>query len=121
MRRLIVSTLVSIICAVSAAAQIAEQPTKRAAVQDQLIVPKADSQTTDEESTQSIEETLVSRLASTGLTDIEMFPLSFVARAKSADGKPVVFVLYPDENLEWQVSPVDEDDSSPSTPNHERP
>jgi hypothetical protein len=74
---------------VPAAAQIAEQPTKRAAVQDQVIVPTANGQATDEESTHSIEETLVSRLASTGLTDIEMFPLSFVARAKNADGRPV--------------------------------
>jgi hypothetical protein len=117
MRRLIVSTLVSLVCAVPAAAQIAEQPTKRVAVQDQVIVPKTDGQTTDEESTQSIEETLLSRLASAGLTEIEMFPLSFVARAKNADGKPVIFVLYPDASLEWQVSPVDEDDTSPSTPN----
>jgi hypothetical protein len=117
MRRLIVSTLVSLVCAVPAAAQIAEQQSKRAAVQDEVIVPKADSQTTDKESTQSIEETLVSRLASAGLTDIEMVPLSFVARAKNADGKPVILVLYPNSNLEWQVSPVDENDTSPSTPN----
>jgi hypothetical protein len=117
MRRLIVSTLVSLVCAVPATAQIAEQPAKRAAIQDQVIVPKADGQTTDKDSMQSIEETLLSRLASAGLNDIEMFPLSFVARAKNADGKPVVFVLYPDKNLEWQVSPVDEDDTLPSTPN----
>jgi hypothetical protein len=117
MRRLIVSTLVSLVCAVPAAAQIAEQPTKRAAVQDQVIVPKADGQTTDKESTQSIEETLVSRLASAGLTDIEMVPLSFVARAKNAEGRSVILVLYPDSNSEWQVSPVDENDTSPSAPN----
>jgi hypothetical protein len=122
MRRLIVSTLVSLVCAVPAAAQVTEQPAKQAAVQNQVItVPKADGQITDEESTQSIEETLVSRLASAGLTDIEVFPLSFVARAKNADGKPVIFVLSPDANLEWQVTPVDEDDTSPSTPNQERP
>ena len=91
---------------------------RQAAVQDQVItVPKADGQNTDKESAQSIEKTLVNRLASAGLTDIEMAPLSFVARAKNADGKPVIFVLYPDANLEWQVSPVDEDDTSPSTPN----
>ncbi len=91
---------------------------RQAAVQDQVItVPKDDGQNTDKESAQSIEKTLVNRLASGGLTDIEMAPLSFVARAKNADGKPVIFVLYPDANLEWQVSPVDEDDTSPSTPN----
>ena len=122
MRRLIVSTLVSLVCAVPAAAQIAGQVARQTAVQDQVItVPKADGQNTDKESTQSIEETLVGRLASAGLTDIEMVPSSLVVRAKNADGKPVILVLYPDSNLEWQVSPVDEDDTSPSTPNQERP
>jgi hypothetical protein len=122
MRRLIVSTLVSLVCAVPAAAQVTEQPAKQAAVQNQVITaPKADGQNKDEESTQAIEETLVSRLASAGLTDIEMVPLSFVVRAKNADGKPVILVLYPDSNLEWQVRPVDEDVTSPSTPNQELP
>jgi hypothetical protein len=117
MRRLIVSTLVSLVCAVPAAAQVTEQPTKRADVQDQVIVPKANGQKTDAGSTQSIEETLVTRLVGAGLTDIEIAPFSFVARAKNADGKLLTFVLYPDANLEWQVDPVNEDDTSPSAPN----
>jgi hypothetical protein len=59
------------------------------------------------------------RLASAGLTDIEMAPWSFMVRAKNPDGKPVILLLYPDSNLEWQVSPVDEDDPSTSSPNQE--
>lgn len=122
MRRLIVSTLVSLVCAVPAAAQLAVRTARQTAVQDQVITtPKADGQNTDKDSTQSIEETLVSRLAGAGLTEIEIVPFSFVARAKNADGKPVTFVLYPDANLEWQVDPVNEDDTSPSTPNQELP
>lgn len=122
MRRLIVSTLVSLVCTVPAAAQVTGQPARQAAVEDQVITgPKAGGQNTDEESTQSIEQTLVTRLASAGLTDIEVFPLSFVARAKNADGKPVIFVLYPDENLEWQVSPVDENDTSSGNANRAPP
>ena len=60
------------------------------------------------------------RLASAGLTDIEIVPSSFVVRAKNADGRSVILVLYPDLNLEWQVSPVDDDDPSTSSPNQER-
>jgi hypothetical protein len=39
---------------------------------------------------QSIEETLKRRLASAGLTDIEIVPSSFVVRAKNADGRSVI-------------------------------
>jgi hypothetical protein len=120
MRRLIVLTLVSVVCAVPATAQVAEQLAKQAAVQDQVMAaPKAD-QKTDDESSQSIEETLKRRLASAGLTDIEIVPSSFVVRAKNADGRSVILVLYPDSNLEWQFSPVDDDDPSTSSPNQER-
>jgi hypothetical protein len=116
MRGLIVSTFLSLVCAVPVAAGIAEQTTRRATVQDQVIaVLNADGQKADEDSTQSIEQTLITRLTSAGLTEIEIVPFSFVARAKNADGKPVTFVLYPDANLEWQVDPVNEDDTSPST------
>jgi hypothetical protein len=121
MRRLIVSILMSLVCAVPAAAQVAEQLTKQVAVQDQVMAaPKADDQKAGDESTQSIEETLMRQLATAGLTDIEMAPVSFMVRAKNADGKPVLLLLYPDSNLEWQVTPVDEDDPSTSSPNQER-
>jgi hypothetical protein len=118
MRRLIVSIVMSLVCAVPAAAQVAEQLTKQVAVQDQVMAaPKADDQKAGDESTQSIEETLMRRLATAGLTDIEMAPWSFMVRAKNADGKAVLLLLYPDSNLEWQVTPVDEDD--PSTSSHQ--
>src|SRR6266851_5360260 len=100
MRGLIASTLVSLVCAVPAAAQLAGQ-TARHAENQVTAVPKADDQKTDDQSTQSIEETLTRRLAGAGLTDIEMVPSSFVVRAKNADGKSVILVLYPDANLEW--------------------
>jgi hypothetical protein len=47
-----------------------------------------------------------------------MVPTSFVVRAKAADGNPVVLLLYPDSDSEWQVSPLD-DDHSTSSPNEE--
>jgi hypothetical protein len=39
-----------------------------------------------------------------------MVPTSFVVRAKAADGNPIVLLLYPHSDSEWQVSPLDGDD-----------
>ena len=59
MRRLIISTLVSLVYVVPAAAQLARKMARQAAVQDQVItVPKDDGQNTDKESAQSIKKTL---------------------------------------------------------------
>lgn len=102
MRRLIISTLVSLVGIVPAVAQ------GPAVAQDQ-IGPKLGQQENSSEIEQSVEATLLNRLASAGFTDIEMTPISFAVRAKDADGNPVFLVLYPDLNSEWQVTPLDSD------------
>lgn len=118
MRRLIISTLVSLVYVVPAAAQLAGKwPGRLPSRTRSSPFLRMMAKTQTKKARNRSRKPWVNQLASGGLTDIEMAPLSFVARAKNADGKPVIFVLYPDANLEWQVSPVDEDDTSPSTPN----
>jgi hypothetical protein len=84
MRRLIISTLVSLVGIVPAVAQVVQRP---AVAQDQ-VGPKLDQQEDSSEIGQSVEATLLNRLASAGFTDIEMTPISFAVRAKDADGNP---------------------------------
>jgi hypothetical protein len=118
MRQLIILALMSLVCTVPAAAEPAQRLAKPAVAQDEVAASKPDQQQNDSQSTQSIERTLRNQLASAGLTDIEMVPTSFVVRAKAADGNPVVLLLYPDTDSEWQVRPLDsEDDHSTSSPN----
>ena len=108
------STLVSLVGIVPAVAQVVQRP---AVAQDQ-IGPKLDLQDS-REIEQSVEATLLNRLASAGFTDIEMTPISFAVRAKDADGNPVLLVLYPDSNSEWQVTPLDSDADSTSSHHEE--
>ena len=119
MRRLIILALMSLVCTVPAAAELAQRLAKPVVAQNEVVAAsKPDQQQNDSQSTQSIEKTLRTQLASAGLTNIEMVPTSFVVRAKAADGNPVVLLLYPDLDSEWQVSPLDgEDDHSTSSPN----
>ena len=114
MRRLVISTLVSLVGIVPAVAQVVQRP---AVAQDQ-IGPKLDQQDSSEIE-QSVEATQLNRLASAGFTDIEMTPISFAVRAKDADGNPVLLVLYPDSNSEWQVTPLDSDADSTSSHHEE--
>ena len=108
------STLVSLVGIVPAVAQVVQGP---AVAQDQ-IGPKLDQQDS-REIEQSVEATLLNRLESAGFTDIEMTPTSFAVRAKDADGNPVLLVLYPDSNSEWQVTPLDSDADSTSSHHEE--
>ena len=109
MRRLIILILMSLVCTIPAAAELVERPAKPAAAQDEVVAGQ---------STQSIEKELRNQLVSEGLTDIEMVPTSFVVRAKAADGNPIVLLLYPNSDSEWQVSPLDGvDDHSTNSPN----
>jgi len=119
MRRLIILALMSLVCTVPAAAELAQRLVKPAVAQDEIVAAsKPDQQQNDSQTTQSIEKTLRNQLVSAGLTDIEMVPTSFVVRAKAANGNPIVLLLYPDSDSEWQVSPLD-DDHSTSSPNEE--
>jgi hypothetical protein len=115
MRRLVISTLVSLVGIVPSVAQVVQRP---AVAQDQ-VGPKLDQQEDSSEIGQSVEATLLNRLASAGFTDIEMTPISFAVRAKDVDGNPVFLVLYPDSNSEWQVTPLDSNEDSPSSHHEE--
>src|SRR4030095_8957513 len=116
MRRLVISTLVSLVGIVPSVAQVVQRP---AVAQDQ-VGPKLDHQEDSSEIGQSVEATLLNRHASAGFTDIEMTPISFAVRAKDADGNPVFLVLYPDSNSEWQVTPLDSDAAAGAS-HHEEP
>jgi hypothetical protein len=119
MRRLIILILMSLVCTVPAAAEFAQRQAKSAVAQGEAVAAaQPDQQQNDSQSTQSIEKALRNQLASAGLTDIEMVPTSFVVRAKAADGNPVVLLLYPNSDSEWQVSPLDDEGGhSTSSPN----
>ena len=109
------STLVSLVGIVPAVAQVVQGP----AVAQDPIGPKLGQQENSSEIEQSVEATLLNRLASAGFTDIEMTPTSFAVRAKDADGNPVFLVLYPNSNSEWQVTPLDSDADSASSQHEE--
>ena len=119
MRQLIILVLMSLVCTVPAAAEITQRLAKPAETQDEVAAgTKPDQQQNESQNTQSIEKALRTQLASAGLTDIEMVPTSFVVRAKAANGNPIVILLYPDSDSEWQVSPLDgEGDQSTISPN----
>lgn len=119
MQRLIIITLMFLICTVPAVAELAQRLAKPTVAQAEVVaVSKPDQQQNDSQGTQSIEKAIRDQLASAGLTDIEMVPTSFVVRAKAADGNPIVLLLYPHSDSEWQVSPLDgDDDHSTSSPN----
>ena len=107
MRRMLILILVPLGWAMPASAQ--NSPPDQAAQQ----APACQAP-----SGQSIGQNIRSDLARAGYRDIQMVPDSFVVRAKAADGKPVVLLLYPDSDSEWQVSPLDgEDDHSTNPPN----
>jgi hypothetical protein len=118
MQKLIISVLVSLVWTVPSPAQVAEQVTKAVAVQSKVsAAPKPEQRQDDGQSTRLTEETLLKRLTSEGLTDVEMIR-AFLVRAKDADGNPVYLMFYPDSNSEWQITPLDDDDEN-STSSHD--
>jgi hypothetical protein len=119
MRRLLVSTFVSLAWVVPAMAQDAPQV--------QSAAPNA-AQQQDEpvsEGAQSIQRNVRAQLALAGFTDIELLPTSFLVRAKDADGNPVMLMLSPDSISQLQeLAPGDaggQDDSSNSDATSPRP
>ena len=118
MEKLIISALVSLVWTVPSPAQVAEQVTKAPAVHSTVsTAPKPEQRQDDSQRTRLTEETLLKRLTSEGLTDVEMIR-AFLVRAKDADGHPVYLMFYPDSNSEWQITPLDDDDES-STSSHD--
>jgi len=123
MRKLLKLALVPSLLVTPAAAQIAPEPTKPAVAQDQPVAatkPGPDLPQSDRHSVRKLEEQLRNLLADAGLTDIELMPLSYAVRAKDADGNPVLLMLSPGTQSEWQLDLQDGQDESPiSPPSHQ--
>src|ERR1700680_5156058 len=103
MRRLFISTFVSLAWVVPALAQDS--------LQNQTAVPNTataapntaqDQNDTLSQGAQSIERSVQAHLALAGFTEIQMVPTSFLVRAKDPNGKTVMLVLSPDSIAELQ-------------------
>jgi hypothetical protein len=89
MRKLLMSTLLSLAWIVPALAQDAPQ--------GQPVAPKAAPDQNDplKDATQAIQKLIQAQLASAGFTDIQMVPNSFLISAKDRDGHPVTMMAAP--------------------------
>jgi hypothetical protein len=122
MHKLLISTVVSLLCVSPAMAEVVPKDTAQPAVtQNAPAGGGPNRQRDDEQGTQSLQEQLINQLAGAGLTDIEMMPMSFAVHAKDAAGNPVWLMLSPNGASEWEATPADgEADRSTSLPNQER-
>ena len=119
MRRLIILALMSLVCTVPAAAELAQRLAKPAVAQNEVVAAsKPDQQQNDSQSTQSIEKTLRINLPA------RVSPISKWSRHRSwfaprlLTGIRSSYCSTPNSDSEWQVSPLDgEDDHSTSSPN----
>jgi hypothetical protein len=91
MRKLLISTLLSLAWIVPTLAQDASQ--------GQSVAPNAAPDQTDplKDATQAIQQLIQAQLASAGFTDIQMVPNSFLISAKDRDGHPVTMMAAPSE------------------------
>jgi hypothetical protein len=94
MRKLLVSTLVSLLWAGPCVAQGTQIMSP---VPPDLESPSSDPDQDQKETqgTRSVEDALRTQLARAGFTDIEMKPASFLVHAKDANGNPVTLLLSP--------------------------
>jgi len=95
-RKLLVSTLVSLVFIAPVRAQDLLQPGVTA-MPPQLETPAPGSDQREKpKGTQRVEDALRSRLARAGFTDIEVMATSFLVQAKDADGNPVMLMFSPE-------------------------
>ena len=108
MRRLISIALMSLVCTVPAAAELTQRLVKPAVAQDEIVATsKPDPQQNDSQTARWIQKTLRNQLVSADYHRIwKWFRHRFVVRAKAANGNPIVLLLYPNSDSEWQVSPL---------------
>jgi hypothetical protein len=78
--------------------------------------PNADQHLNDTQTAVWVENDLRAWLTSAGFTNIEMTPMSFLVRAKDAEGKTVILMLSPDSVSEFKpaVSQNGQDGSADS-------
>ena len=107
MRKLLMSTLLSLAWIVPALAQDAPQ--------GQPVAPNAAPDQTDplKDAAQAIQQLIQARLASAGFTDIQMVPNSFLISAKDRDGHPVTMMAAPSD---LGNSGPDQDDGADDMP-----
>ena len=108
MRKLLMSTLLSLAWIVPALALDAPQ--------DQPVAPNAAPDQNDalKDATQAIQQLIQAQLASAGFTDIQMVPNSFLISAKDRDGHPVTMVAAPSEL--GNTGPGQDDDADDMPP-----
>jgi hypothetical protein len=104
MRKLLISTFVSLVWTIPALAQDAPQ--------GQPVTPNAAPDQSDplKDAAQAIQQLIQARLASAGFTDIQMLPNSFVISAKDRDGHPVTMMAAPSDITGFGNSAPDQDD-----------
>jgi hypothetical protein len=110
MRRLLISTFISLAWIIPAMAQDAPQ--------GQPVAPNVAPDQTDplKDATQSIQKLIQARLASAGFTDIQMVPDSFVISAKDRDGHPVTMRAAPSDIAEFGNGGPGQDDGAGEMP-----
>jgi hypothetical protein len=112
MRKLLVSTVVSLAWVVPALAQ--DAPAQASAAHGQQDVVN--------QSVQSFEQRVQQRLTQAGFSNIEMVPTSILIRAIDRDGNPVMLALSPDSLSELlEVSGIQNDGSGSDTPSRHPP
>jgi hypothetical protein len=110
MRKLLMSTLLSLAWTVPVLAQDAPQ--------GQPFAPNAAPDQNDSltDAAQAIQQLIQERLASAGFTDIQMVPNSFLISAKDRDGHPVTMMAAPSEIGNGGPDQDDRADDMPSGP-----
>ena len=106
MRKLFISTLLSLAWTVPALAQDATQ--------GDPVAPHSAPEQSDplKDATQTIQQLIQERLASAGFTDIQMVPNSFLISAKDRDGHPVTMMASPSAVTEFEGSGQGQDDGA---------
>jgi len=110
MRKLLMSTLLSLAWIVPALAQDAPQglPAAQNATPDQTDPLK--------DATQAIQKLIQAQLASAGFTDIQMVPNSFLISAKDRDGNPVTMMAAPSDITALDNGGQGQDDGADDKP-----
>ena len=116
MRRLLVSTVVSLAWIVPAMAQ--DAPSQAAAA----VSTGHGQRDVVNRGVQSFEQRVQQRLTQAGFSNIEMVPTSILIRAIDHDGNPVVLSLSPDSLAALLEAPHEQNDGSGSdTPSRQPP
>jgi hypothetical protein len=110
MRKLLMSTLLSLAWIVPALAQDAPK--------DHPVAPNVTPDQTDplKDATQAIQQLIQARLASAGFTDIQMVPNSFLISARDRDGHPVTMMAAPSDIPALGNGGPDQDDGADDMP-----